>query len=433
MLQTTLQSILWSEYVKRNYGVLPIVTDPERYFREMYLAARGLDLMPMRLTGPVSGKSYLVRQPKCAFDAFNDIKHFSPFELPMKRLRDLLGRNILTTDGQEWKDHRDAIEPALKRVKDFVFVMRRVINAKLDDWMNRVKQGRLVVDMGSEMSELTMSVLANCLLGDQITEIDMKNITHGSVDGLAALFPQLMQPFILPRWIPTSVNRRVEGARKKLSSVSERLIDYYRNHQEVPSNLITKLLESKLSSGAIDANVRTMFIAGHETTAVSLTWTAYRTAKNPECQEMFGDDTAVIWICRETLRLDPPVWASGRQVKQKLKLGNTQLFPGDIVHIPILEIHRCEEWWGEDAKQYRPNRWCKFTASPGTWMPFGGGPRICAGAAFALTEMKDFLSLFRARGGRFKLPSHHKDPVEALASFTRKTRYPLMIEIEFVN
>jgi cytochrome P450 len=410
-------------------GMWHLLKNTERFLLD--LGSRG-PIVPCYILGPF-GTMYVVTAPELVMKVLEDTATYGPIELAMERLQELLGRNIVTTEGAEWKAHRLAIEPAVKRehLKNSEAVMRTVIEEHFALRRAQARNSGIVVDIMQEMSDITIRVLAHCLLSDQVTEEEIQAIKEATVDGLEALFPRLSNPFVLPAWVPTSVNRRVARARKTLQTISERLIKLYDEDRQT-FNLIVSLLNSGLPPSAIDANVRSMFIAGHETTSVSLGWSAYLLATKPDYQDRLTDAAFVNAVSRESLRLYPPAWLMGRSVKKDCQLGGFTLHSGTIVYIPILSIHRNPHLWGDDALEFKPERWQNPVISKGRWLPFGGGPRVCAGAAFALKEMQLVLTIVGELGGRFRLVNPEQIP-QPVAGFTRKPGKPLMMRIEFVG
>jgi cytochrome P450 len=244
-------------------------------------------------------------------------------------------------------------------------------------------------------------------------------------------------PVVVPRFIPTPANRQLRRARKNLQSVSLRLIETYRKQklESLEGSLIAHLLQSNLPDEVVEANLRAIFIAGHETTSIALTWAWYLLSQHPEQYDSLVQGENVVGLVREVLRLYPPTWITAREVISPVTFDSFALQPGDLIFVFILAIHHSTKWWGEDVLEFRPDRWSvtyTSTSTPGRWLPFGGGPRVCAGANFALTEMKIFMQTFAQAGGRFTLadPTHVPVPV---AGFTRKPKDPLYMKMRFIS
>jgi len=157
-----------------------------------------------------------------------------------------------------------------------------------------------------------------------------------------------------------------------------------------------------------------LFSAADKTTADALSFTVFQLAKNAEIQEKLRQSIGshgvesqyLSWVINESLRLHPPVPAASRATSQELKLGTGHVFPPNtIVLLPLYTIHRLEQYWGDDADEFRPERWAdedKF--HPCQFMPFGAGLRRCLGRDLALFEMRLLLCALLDRY-RFGKPS----------------------------
>ncbi|PVG01525.1 cytochrome P450 [Serendipita vermifera] len=218
--------------------------------------------------------------------------------------------------------------------------------------------------------------------------------------------------------------------------------------------------QDKLSMDQMLDQIPTFLVAGHDTTAVSLTWCLFNLAVNKsiqerlrtELQQAFPDDTAIITmetlnslpyldaVVREALRYDPPIDFAARVAVQDdvipldkplvQKDGKTvdhiQVKKGDHWLVPIVSMNRSKEIWGEDGELFNPDRWLRdlppaVTAAPALWsniMTFLGGPRSCIGYRFAILEMKSLL-LYLVRTLEFELAVDPKDVMHKTMIVTR--------------
>lgn len=175
-----------------------------------------------------------------------------------------------------------------------------------------------------------------------------------------------------------------------------------------------------LTPDLLMANCITFLLAGHETTAMLLTWTTLLLSEHPEWQtrareevnavfaanggkipsfDQLNELKIVSWILQESLRLHPPAAVMGRSCTETTKLSDNLTVPaGCDILIPIAAIHRSKELWGSDANEFKPERFAngigKAATHPSAFMPFSLGPRTCIGQNFAMAEAKIILSIF---------------------------------------
>jgi cytochrome P450 len=193
--------------------------------------------------------------------------------------------------------------------------------------------------------------------------------------------------------------------------------------------------------------IMTLLLAGHESTAVTLTWTAYLLAKHPELQAELaalvraelGDRPPLMsdlpklgrleQVIKESQRLYPAVYFLSREVHEPVEIGGYQLPKGAQIHLVPYLAHRDERWWNEPL-QFNPARFAPTSEAslrPGTYFPFGAGPRGCIGKTFATMEAQLILASILQRF-ELSLPPGQPEPVmEAQVSLHPKGGLDLMV------
>ena len=266
--------------------------------------------------------------------------------------------------------------------------------------------------MAAEMMRLTLAIAGKTLFSADV-ENDATGVGQALADVMHA-FMRLNSPFapILDRLPLPSTRRALEGI-QRLDGIIYRMISEHRSSGG-RDDLLTILLATRDEEGdqtgmddrQLRDEVMTIFLAGHETTAVALTWTWYLLAQHPEVAEKlhqelahvlngrppgFSDVPALVYTRRifsEALRLYPPVYVTGRKAMVEFQAGDFLLPAGSNIMISPWITHRDPRWWAE-PQQFDPDRWIgdnEGNRPKFAYFPFGGGPRICIGESFAWTE-----------------------------------------------
>ncbi|KAG4189612.1 hypothetical protein ERO13_A08G233600v2 [Gossypium hirsutum] len=264
------------------------------------------------------------------------------------------------------------------------------------------------------------------------------------LDEQTNLLTETVQSLYVPGWrfLPTKTNKKLKLMDKEIKDSLRELV---KNREKAVKagevkndDLLGILVESNFKEiqDVVD-ECKLFYIAGQETTSVLLVWTMVLLAWNPDWQtkareevfQVFSDGKpdpdglshlkVMTMILNEVLRLYPPVVMLGRSMAKDMKLGKLLLPAGAVISIPVLLIHHDQEIWGDDAHEFRPERFAegvsKATKSNQlAFFPFGGGPRICIGQNFALMEAKMALAMILKRF-RFELsPSYAYSPITVI-------------------
>lgn len=341
----------------------------------------------------------------------------------VRLLRPLLGDGLLLSEGETWLRQRRLMQPAFhrQRVAGYGDVMTAFTERHVSDW----KVGD-TVDVHAEMMALTQAIVAKTLFDADVTGDAHDAIQAAKV--LAEDFGARLQSFrVIPYWAPTPRNLRSRRAVRHLDELVHRIIAARRSSGEDRGDLLSMLIHAqdaddgtRMTARQLRDEVMTIFMAGHETTAVALSWTWYLLAQHPDADARLADELRAVldgrppsvadlprlkyaeMVVTESMRLYPPAYGLGRQAVRPTEVAGQSIAPGDIFIVPTWVVHRDRRWF-DDAEAFRPERWAADLAHRlprFAYFPFGGGPRQCIGNGFAQMEA---VLLLAAIAQRFRL------------------------------
>jgi cytochrome P450 len=354
----------------------------------------------------------------------------------LKRNRRLLGEGLLTSEGEFWRRQRRLAQPAFhrKRVAAYGEVMAAFAERSLGAW----RDGQ-TIDVHEEMMHLTLEIVAKCLFD---ADVGARTTDVGKAMKVALEdFSSQRRLLRIPKGIPTPHNIRFEMAARRLDGVAGAIIENRRKSEEDRGDLLSMLMLAEDDSGErmtdkqLRDEVMTLFLAGHETTANALSWTFWLLSLNPEVEHELAEELArvlggrppttsdlpalpyVECVLKESMRLYPPAWVVGREAIAECEVGGYRMAAGTTALMSQWIVHR-DHRYHEDPERFDPDRWTAQyeKALPRfAYFPFGGGPRQCIGASFAMTEACLILA---AVAKRFKMELAPGQRVEPYASIT---------------
>jgi cytochrome P450 len=326
--------------------------------------------------------------------------------------RRILGDGLLTSEGETWRRERRALSPAFRRERiagfaDVVADAGAALVQRLD-----AQVGVGTVDLVSEMTRLTMNVLGKTLLDADLTPLRMLGPAF-EVAQDQAMF-EMVTLGALPLWLPLPRNRRFRAARRQIDdSVRALVASRGRDRVHGDDDVISLLLAAYGEERDADARWRglrdelvTILLAGHETTASTLSWTWYLLARHPEAAsavrgeaaEVLGDrapgfdDLARLpyttMVIQEAMRLYPPVWGLPRKALAADEIDGYRIPAGADVMICPYTLHRHPGFW-PNPDQFAPERFAPSAPPPAhryAYIPFGAGPRVCVGSHLGMME-----------------------------------------------
>jgi cytochrome P450 len=355
-------------------------------------------------------------------------------------VRAIFGSGLLTAVGDDWQRQRRLNAPAFsgQRLASYGAVMVRYAEAMLKGWKPGVR-----IDVHAEIMALTLEIAAETLFGTSVKQ-DIAAIEQSTNVLMAEISARLRRPFFIPDGIPIPGNVRYRRALKRIDQLVTRIIAARRRSGEDRGDLLSLLLLARHENGEpmteqqIRDEVVTMLLAGHETTALALSWTCYLLSRHPtiesrlaaELREVLGarsatvGDLAHLPFCEqainEAMRLYPPAWAIGREAIDPCEIGGYRVPAGMTIFIAPWLLHRDPRYF-DDPNEFRPERWASGLAKQlprFAYMPFGGGPRTCIGSRFAMMEAVLILATIAQH---FLLEAQHERP-EPFPSITLRPK-----------
>jgi cytochrome P450 len=367
---------------------------------------------------------------------------------PYKALKPLLGRGLVTNDGEGWLHQRHLMQPAFhrKRLTAFGTLMTGATVAMLDRWEDLADRNQ-PLDVAAEMLRLAL-----CIAGKALFSIDLSDETRTIGQAVTTvnklLTAYLSTPFP-PLNVPTPRNRRLQVAYRTLDQVVHGIITQRRQQITDPGDLLSMLLaarDEETGQGMDDQQVRdeviTLLLAGHETVSTALTWTWYLLSHYPDVERRLHTELETVlggqrpavdhlaklsytrMVLEEALRLYPPAWVFGRKAIADDEIGGYFIPAKSMIVLSPYLTHRHPAFW-ENPELFDPERFTpeRSAGRPHyTYFPFGGGPRMCIGSTFALMEMQLILATVAQRYQLHLVPGH---PVEPEALLSLRPRYGL--------
>lgn len=427
------------------WGQLPNFTDDSLKF---LLKIRQYGDLQRTRFGPFT--AYLANTPEYMREVLvTNASHYEKSRVTKQALDDAAGKGLFTNDGESWKRQRKLVQPAFhtQRISAYADVMSQYTDELAQSWHNDE-----VVDIEGAMSALTMRIAAKTLFDADISEEtgEISAVVNQIFEGVNYRFNHLVQ---LPRWIPTKRNRTMRQAVDELDENIQSFIDNWRREGVDKGDLLSMLLmaqDEDDGKGMSDKQVRdevvTLFVAGHETTANTLIWMWYLLSINPDVMKRLQEEVDTVlggriptfedlpklqyteMVVKETMRLYPQGWMISRQVAEDTELGGYPIRKGSVVMLNIYGIHRDERYF-EVPEQFKPERFSpenEKSLEKYAYLPFGAGPRICIGNAFAMMEAK-LVTAVMAQRFSFTHPEDHIAEPERI--FTLRTKYGMKLRV----
>jgi cytochrome P450 len=356
-------------------------------------------------------------------------------------LEPAIGDSLFVAEGAEWMWQRRTAAPVFTHRN--VSALAPVMTAAADRACARLAPGR-AANLFDEMVTATFEVISDVTFsGGQAFD---RAAVHRAIEDYISQTARvsLLDILGLPGWVPRPGRMFTGAAMRATKRLADRAIDDRRAAgPHAPPDLLDLLMAGAdpetgrtMTTDELRDNLLTFIVAGHETTALTLSWALYLCAFDPgvqqaaraEAQEVLGGgadsraataaDVAALPLTRrivdEALRMYPPAAFLSRTAQAADELCGREVRPGDTVILPVYALHRHHALWS-DPDAFDPSRFADPRSVPRFhYLPFGDGPRICIGASFALQEAVIILATLLARFRFAPIPGKEPKPVMIL-------------------
>jgi cytochrome P450 len=431
-----------SEGLKR-WSLGPLNKNPLEYFTE--IAREYGDIAGLRV---LNFRSIFINHPDVIEEVLvTNARKYSKGRV-LRANRHVFGEGLLTSEGDFWLRQRRLAQPAFHkaRIASYAATMVEYTQRILEGWRGGEER-----DAHQEMMRLTLQIVGKTLF-DADVESDAQEVGK-SLELLLEIGANFRRAIFVPHWLPTPANLRAKREVAQIERILYRIIGERRTSGRDAGDFLSMLLSAQDEDGSrmTDRQLRdetiTLFLAGHETTACTLSWMWWLLAQNPaveaklhaELDYVLGDRAPSLddlpklvytgHVITEALRLYPAAWGMARLAIEDHEIAGYPVTKGMGVVMAQWVVHRDPRWY-DAPEEFRPERWeddLLKRLPRFAYFPFGGGPRQCIGNTFALMEAALILATI-ARKFRLRLVADH--PVVPLASITLRPRHGVRVTLE---
>ncbi len=330
-------------------------------------------------------------------------KNYAKSDIQTEKLARFLGKGLLTLDGNEWLKQRRLIQPGFhkQRIMAMQTNMEGTSAQLFQELGKEVGAESKVIDMKSFMMRMAFMMVSNALFSGVASDRQLNGIRDAIGCSQDALVKLLRLPF-LEWWLNRTL---VPNALKKVDQSCRDLFELINQRKEGgiqgDGDLLDMLLAARyedtgelMTDQQLIFELLVLFVAGHETTANALTWATFLLAQNPEVvmklrsEAASGRDEYLMQVINEVLRMYPPAWITDRLSLAEDEIDGISIKPRTLMAGFIYGTHHQPSFWA-NPEVFNPDRFATGSEhAPFSFLPFGGGPRLCIGMQFALMEMK---------------------------------------------
>lgn len=355
---------------------------------------------------------------------------------------------VFNTDSwDDWLWRRRMLQPAFHRTRIAKFAEAMVAETL---FMSRHWQDGEILNFQHMMKTLTMRIIGRTMFSAEVDKTDILQEAYEQTT--LDTFKRSSELFSLPRWIPTDHNKKTQQAlnaqRKTLGNIVKSRYEENNSEGDLLDMLIAATLEDserQFTADELVSEMSSIVFAGHDTTALTLTWLFYEVAKNPEIEDKMRDEIEsaignrmptvddldnmpyIEQVINETLRMYPPVYITLREAAEDDTLGGYPIKAGTSVALNIRGIHQSNKYW-DNAETFEPERFAPENEYyNNAFIPFIIGPRKCIGDSFATMEMRLIVPTLMQQ---FQFVDANPSPPIPTASMTMETDQDIRLKVQ---
>ena len=392
----------------------------------------GLSFVQPMVSGRLGSRWHMVQDPGALRRIFLDnVGNYPKSEIMLRMLRPAVGDSLFTSEGDAWRRQRRTVAPVFAQRN--VTALAPVMTATAERTAERLARSGGRAEMVGEMLSATFDVICDVALSGR-EHFDVEAYGQAIVRYMETVGRASVLDFLhVPNWMPrpgavlgrgsvrtmhAMVSRAIEERRRAIAGravaagtgAADDLLDHMLKAEDAETG-------RRMTPEELLHNMQFFIVAGHETTALALSWSLLLLAGDPAVQERasgearaaLGDAPAgaghiaatpyVGQVIEEALRLYPPVALLARNVRRPDLLAGRRVLPNDTLFLPIFALHRHRMWW-DDPDVFDPGNFAPEKAAARDrylYLPFGAGPRVCVGANFAMMQAHIILATLLAR------------------------------------
>ena len=406
---------------------------------------------------PFSSKAtYLTDKPSVIRHVLQkNNRNYTKSRLVRENVVPQIGNGLLTSEGDYWLKQRRAIQPAFHRGKlEYISqVMSDEIKVFMDDVLEKHAISEKSFCIDTEMMHLAFKLVSKSLFGKDPEDDKLDLIGEVVSFGQQYQTKRIRMPFLKPWLYITGQTSKNEKMKKLGQDLLMEIISLRQESSEEKDDLLQMLIDTEYEDGTKMSNQQLLdesliiYVAGHETTAIAMAWAIYLIATHPNvesklvqsiAEDLKGEKpsfsnlrnlTYTTQVIEEAMRLYPPAWLVDREAINDDEVDGIKIKKGIPISCMIYSMHRHSDFW-KNPNEFDPERFSpenKKKHIPFSYIPFGGGPRLCIGNNFAMMEMQLIIAMIFQKY-KFELVTD-KDSIDIQPMITLRPKNGIRVKV----